>query len=322
VPLVNCVAYQAGVKLGDIPLEDISDYVQRPDCFVWVAVRDPQPNELDLLQEEFGLHKLAVEDARHGHQRPKIEEYGRSLFVVLPIMEVSGSKLHMGELMIFAGDNYVLSVRQHAEHGFTDVRRRTELEPDLLRHGSAYVLYALMDAVVDRYFPVIDALDDELSAVETIVFSDLPTRASIEALYELRQKLSAVKHAAGPLLEATGKLHGGRVPQICVGLQDYFRDIHDHLARLNQSIDNLRDTVTTVTSVNLALITLQESEVTKKLAAYAALVAVPTLVAGLYGMNFDHMPELEWQYGYPLALAVMGLIDGYLFYRFRKAKWL
>jgi magnesium transporter len=257
-----------------------------------VAVRDPLPAELDALQEEFSLHELAVEDARHGHQRPKIEEYGKSLFVVLPIMEMNGSELQIGELMVFAGENYILSIRQHAEHGFTDVRRRAEAEPELLRHGSAYVLYALMDTVVDRYFPVVDALDDEIVAIEKNVFADVPSRATIEAMYALKQKLLAVKHAAGPLLEATGKLYGGRVPQICAGLQDYFRDVNDHLLRLNQSIDNLRDTVTTVTSVNLALITLQESEVTKRLAAYAALVAVPTMVAGLYGMNFKNMPEL------------------------------
>jgi len=320
--LVNCVAYQGGVKLGDIPLEDVSEYVKRPDCFVWVAVRDPQPEELDLLQEEFGLHELAVEDARHGHQRPKVEEYGRSLFVVLPVMDVKDSSLEIGEVMIFAGDNYVLSIRKHSEHGFADVRRRTEEEPDLLRHGSAYVLYALMDTVVDRYFPVVDALDAEIVEIESSVFAEPPTRASIEALYGLKQKLVTVKHAAGGMLEASGKLHGGRVPQICAGLQEYFRDIHDHLVRLNQSIDNLRDTVTTVTSVNLALITLQESEVTKRLAAYAALVAVPTMLVGVYGMNFDYMPELRWKYGYPLTLAVMAILDLYLFYRFRKAKWL
>jgi magnesium transporter len=320
--LVNCVAYQGGVRLADIRPEDISDYVQRPDCFVWVAVRDPLPAELDALQEEFGLHELAVEDARHGHQRPKIEEYGKSLFVVLPIMEINGSALQMGELMIFAGENYILSIRQHSEHGFTDVRRRAEAEPELLRYGSAYVLYALMDTVVDRYFPAVDTLDDEIASIEKNVFSEESSRATIEALYGLKQKLLAVKHVVAPLLEATGKLHGGRVPQLCAGLQDYFRDVHDHLVRLNQSIDNLRDTVTTVTSVNLALITLQETEVTKRLAAYAALVAVPTMVAGLYGMNFENMPELSWQYGYPLVLAIMAVLDLYLFYRFRKAKWL
>jgi magnesium transporter len=320
--LVNCVAYQRGVKLADIPLTEISDYVVRPDCFVWVAIRDPEPAELDALQQEFGLHELAVEDARNGHQRPKIDEYGKSLFVVLPIVEQNGSTLQTGELAIFAGENYVLSVRHHAEHGFTDVRRRAELEPELLRYGSAYVLYALMDTVVDRYFPVIDALSNDIEEIEKDIFAQQTTRGSIEALYGLKQKLMIVKHAAGPLLEATAKLHGGRVPPLCAGLQDYFRDVHDHLLRLNQSIDNLRDMVATATSVNLALITLQENEVTKRLAAYAALVAVPTMLAGLYGMNFKHMPELDWAYGYPVALAVMAILDVYLFYRFRKAQWL
>jgi magnesium transporter len=179
-----------------------------------------------------------------------------------------------------------------------------------------------MDAVVDRYFPVIDALSEEIEDIEKSIFADQTTRASIEALYGLKQKLMIVKHAAGPLLEAASKLYGGRVPQICSGLQDYFRDVHDHLVRLNQSIDNLRDMVTTATSVNLALISLQENEVTKRLAAYAALVAVPTMIAGLYGMNFQNMPELSWSYGYPVSIGVMAVIDAYLFYRFRKARWL
>jgi magnesium transporter len=320
--LVNCVAYQAGVKVADIPMSAISEYVRRPDSFVWVAVRDPTTEELDALQEEFGLHELAVEDARKGHQRPKIEEYGRSLFVVLPIVEVDHSELQTGELLIFAGQNYILSVRHHAEHGFADVRRRAEQEPELLRHGSAYVMYALMDTVVDRYFPIIELLSQEIEEIERNIFAEQTTRANIEALYALKQKLAVVKHATGPLLEAAGKLHGGRVPSICGGLQDYFRDVHDHLVRLNQAIDNLRDTVTTATSVTLALITLQENEVTKRLAAYAALVAVPTMVAGVYGMNFQNMPELSWEWGYPVSIAIMALIDGYLFYRFRKAKWL
>lgn len=320
--LVNCVAYQSGVKLADIPLSDISDYVSRPGCFVWVAVFEPDQNELQNLQEEFGLHELAVEDASHGHQLPKIEEYGKSLFVVMPIVELIGEELQTGELAIFAADNYVLSVRQRAGHSFADVRRRAEQEPELLRYGSGYVLYALMDAVVDRYFPVIDALSAQIEEIEKDIFAEQTTRASIEALYTLKQRLMIVKHAAGPLLEATGKLYGGRVPQLCVNLQDYFRDVHDHLMRLNQTIDNLREMVSTATSVNLALITLQESEVTKRLAAYGALVAVPTMVAGVYGMNFQYMPELTWRYGYPMSIGVMVLVDIYLFYRFRKAKWL
>lgn len=320
--LINCAAYQNGKKLADIPIEQIHLFVSRPDCFVWVALKDPEAAELELMQAEFGLHDLAVEDAHKGHQRPKIEEYGQSLFVVLHMVENGSDELSVGEVCIFVGNNYVLSVRQRAKQGLVEVRKRCEEEPELLRHGPAYVLYALMDAVVDRYFPVLDTISTELERVEERIFAIQTERASIEALYCIKQKLMTLKHATEPLLEAVGRLHGGRVPQLCQGLQDYFRDISDHLVRLNQSIDSLRDMVTTAISVSLSLITLQENEVTKRLAAYGALVAVPTLIAGIYGMNFEHMPEIQWQHGYPVSLIAMALIDGYLFYRFRKAKWL
>ena len=320
--LINCVAYQNGRKLADIPVDQIHLFVNEPDCFVWVALKNPEPAELEVMQKEFGLHELAVEDAHHGHQRPKIEEYGESLFVVLHIIEPSNGDFNVGEMAIFVGKNYVLSVRSRAQRGFSDVRERCEREPELLRHGPGYVLYALMDAVVDRYFPILDAVEMELENVEERIFANQAVRANIEALYGLKQKLMILKHAAEPLLEATSKLFGGRVPAICVGLQDYFRDVYDHLLRLNQSIDSMRDMLTTAITVNLSLITLQESEVTKRLAAYAALVAVPTMIVGVYGMNFDYMPELRSPWGYPVTLGVMAAIDTYLFYRFRKAGWL
>jgi len=320
--LVNCVAYQDGKKLGDIAPSEISDYVSRPECFVWVALFEPSAEELLAMKEEFGLHELAVEDAGHGHQRPKIEEYGDSLFAVLQTVEVAGDDLKVGEVAVFVGRNYVLSVRRGTVRGFTDVRARSEREPELLRYGSGYVFYAIMDAVVDRYFPVLDALEVDLEKVEKRIFSGRSNREIIEALYDLKQKLMTLKHATGPLLEATGKLYGGRVPQPCARLQEYFRDIYDHLVRLNQSIESLREMVTTAITVNLSLLTIQESEVTKRLAAYAALVAVPTMIAGIYGMNFHNMPELTWEWGYPVSVATMASIDAYLFYRFRKAKWL
>ncbi len=225
-------------------------------------------------------------------------------------------------MCIFVGANYVLSVRHRARQGFTEIRKRCETEPDLLRHGSAYVLYALMDAVVDRYFPVLDSLETGLEQVEERIFSKQTERASIEALYCIKQKLMTLKHATEPLLEAMGRLHGGRVPQLCTGLQDYFRDVSDHLVRLNQSIESQREMVTTAVSASLSLISLQENEVTKRLAAYGALIAVPTLIAGIYGMNFQYMPEIQWVHGYPVALLLMLFIDVYLFSRFRKAKWL
>jgi magnesium transporter len=179
-----------------------------------------------------------------------------------------------------------------------------------------------MDTVVDRYFPILDSLAAEIEEIEERVFAGQTTREHIQLLYGLKRKLMILDHATTPLLEVAGKLHGGRVPPICSGLHDYFRDVYDHLIRLKQGIDNLRDMVTTVMSVNLSLMTIQENEVTKRLAAYAALVAVPTMIAGVYGMNFDHMPELRWVFGYPVAIGAMVGIDLYLVYRFRKAKWL
>lgn len=320
--LVSCFAYQNGRKIAEIKPEDISEYVSRPECFVWVALKDPGPGELAAMQHEFGLHELAVEDARQGHQRPKVEEYDDSIFAVLQIVEIVDGDLKVGEIDIFAGPNYILSVRSKAEKGFREVRARCEREPELLKHGSGFVLYALMDAVVDRYFPIIDALETELEKLEERMFAGGSVRANIEEMYALRQKLMVVKHAVGPLHDGVGKLYGGRVPGICIGSQEYYRDVYDHLSRINQSIDALREMVTTALSVNLSLITLQENETTKRLAACAALVAVPTLIAGVYGMNFKHMPELDWQFGYPLAIGVMLAIDSYLFYLFRKAGWL
>jgi magnesium transporter len=295
--LINCAVYQQGKKLTDIQQSEIAGYLRRPDCFVWVALRDTDAAEMKEMQAQFGLHELAVEDAVLG-------------------------KLRIGEMYMFAGPNYVLSCRRNSEKGFTEVRARTEREPELLKHGSGYVLYALMDAVVDRYVPVLEALEAELEILEERIFTSGSARANIQALYELKQKLGMVKHATGPALEAVGKLFGGRVPMICMNLGEYFRDIYDHLIRLNQGIDTGRDTIATAISVNLSMIALQENETTKKLAGYAALIAVPTLIVGIYGMNFEHMPELHWTYGYPLALALMGGIDLYLFYLFRKAGWL
>ena len=321
--LINCVAYQDGKKLADIDKREISDYIIRPDCFVWVALKDPSDAELAEMQEEFDLHPLAVEDARHGHQRPKIEEYGDMVFAVLHLIEAAGDEFRIGEMAVFVGRNYVLSVRSHGERGFQEVRARCEREPELLKHGSGYVLYALMDSVVDRYFPLLDALESELEQIEERIFSpDASARTNIEALYYVKQRVMLLKHAVGPLLDSAGKLYGGRVPQVCAGLGDYFRDVTDHLVRVNQTIDTVRDMVATAIQVSLATITISESEVTKRLAAYAALVAVPTMVAGVYGMNFEHMPELKWEFGYPFAVWVMILVDVVLYWRFRRAGWL
>lgn len=322
--LISCVVYESGRKLGDITKEEIHLHLGKPGRFVWVALKEPTPEELEHMRVEFDLHELAVEDALHGHQRPKVEEYGDCLFVVVRTVELleGVSELNEGEVDVFVGADYVISVRKRTQQGFAEVRERCEREPHLLQDGPGYVLYALMDKVVDRYFPVIDALEENLERVEARIFQGEPERANIEALYELKRELMVLRHAVSPLHEAVGKLYGGRVPAVTANTQEYFRDVYDHLFRINQSIDSLRDMLSTAITVNLSLITVHESETMKRLAAYAALVAVPTMIAGIYGMNFEYMPELHSKLGYPLTLAVMAAFDGYFFFRFRRAGWL
>ena len=320
--LISAVVYRDGHRVADIDPKEIHSNVADPENLVWVALRDPDPATLEQMQAQFDLHPLAVEDARSGHQRPKVEDYGDSLFAVLHVIEPGEDELQVGEVAIFAGRNYVLTVRRHVERGFQEVRARCEREPELLRIGAGYVLYAIIDAVVDRYFPILDLLEDELESVEERLFADGSPRSNIEALYRLKNRLTMVRHAVAPLLEGISNLTGGRVPKLCVALKEYYRDVYDHLLRLNQTIESIRESVATATAVNLSMITLQESETMKRLAAYAALIAVPTLIAGIYGMNFAHMPELGWKYGYAGALGLMVAIDTYLFVRLRRSRWL
>ena len=321
--LVNCAVYEDGKRVADISPADISEYLKRPTSFVWVAIKDPEAQELADMEDEFDLHPLAVEDALSGHQRPKIEEYADHVFAALHVPIIEDDDIRVGELDLFVGRNYVLSVRHRFEPGFQAVRDRAEREPHLLGHGSGFVFYALMDNVVDRYFPLVDQLESELERIEGRIFDvDESPRANIERLYDLKHKLRVMRHAVEPLLEVLHKLYGGRVPQVCQGMQDYFRDVYDHLTRVSLQMDGLRDMVVTALSVNLAMITQQQGEVTKRLASYAALVAVPTMIAGVYGMNFEFMPELKWAWGYPAAVGVMAVLDLYLWRRFRKAGWL
>jgi magnesium transporter len=320
--LINCVAYQDGRKRADIAVADVHGWLQQPDCFVWVALRDATDDELALLQQAFGLHELAVEDARHGHQRPKLEEYGETLFVVLKLLEMEQDEVRIGEMAIFVGANFVLSVRNHSSQGFLGVRERCEREPHLLRHGAGFVFYALMDAVVDRYFPLLDAIETELDAIEDLIFELGAARGNIERLYALKRRATVLRHAVAPLVEVASKLHGGRVPAVCASTQEYFRDVHDHLARINGAIDAIRDTIGTAIQVNLSMVTIEESETTKRLAAWAAIFAVSTALAGIWGMNFDYMPELRWVWGYPVALTVIVGAAAVLYWRFKRSGWL
>lgn len=320
--LINCVAYQEGKKLKDITVEEISDYLLIPNCFVWVALQDGTLAELEKMREEFNLHHLAVEDAWHSHQRPKIEEYNDSLFVVMQLVQLEGDDVSIGEVDMFVGTNYVLSIRNRSNDGFLGVRARCEREPHLLSHGAGFVFYALMDAVVDRYFPVLEKLEDELEDIEEKIFLKGSPLSNIERLYQLKHKVTILKHAVAPLIEETSKLHSGRVPPVCVNSREYFRDVYDHLTRINNSIDNIRETISTAIQVNLSMVTIEDSEVHKRLAAWAGIFAVATAFAGIWGMNFKTMPELEMKYGYPAALALIVVVCLFLYRRFKKAGWL
>jgi len=321
--LINCVLYQEGRKVRDIPMDENSCWTaEHDDSFVWVALKDATPEELAIVQRQFGLHELAVEDALHGHQRPKIEEYGESLFFVAHMVDLVGGEIHIGEVDVFVGPSYVVSVRNRREQGFLGVRARAEREPHLLRQGSTFVSYALLDAVVDRYFPVLDALESELDQIEGQIFTRGAARSNIERLYVLKQKVGELRHAVTPLMEALGKLTGSRVPRLCGQSQEYFRNVYDHLRRISAATEGIRETVGTAIQVNLSMVTIEESEVTKRLAAWAAIVAVVPALAGIWGMNFSHMPDLDWTYGYPAALALMAAACTFLYLRFRAAKWL
>ena len=321
--LIDCVVYCKGLRLHDIPLGRISEWLGRADTFVWVALRDATADELDCMQKQFGLHDLAMEDARKGHQRPKLEEYDDDVvFAVLQLVSYADGKVSRGEVDIFVGKDFVLSVRSRSEWGLLGVRARAEREPHLLKQGPGYVFYALCDAVVDRYFPVVEALEAELDGIESVMFANGDPRDNVRRLYEIKHEVGELRHAVVPLIDAFSKLYGGRVPAVVTGMDEYIRDVHDHLMRINATIDTLRDTIATAIQVNLSMVTIEQSEIAKRLAAWAAIFAVVTALAGLWGMNFEHMPELKWRYGYPAAIAAMAAAGIYLWRRFRRFGWL
>lgn len=327
--LIQCTVYRDGRKLADIGLDQIEAQLALPGTFVWAALHDATAAELAALQAVFGLHPLAVEDALQGEQRPKVEEYADALFAVLHLLALQGRasgqpppRLQVGQLAVFAGPRHVVSVRSGSALSLAAVRARCEREPELLREGPGFVLYALMDEVVDSYFPLIEHIEEELEAIEQQIFTEGAGREIVRGLYALKRQLRVLKHAVSPLLEAAARLHGGRVPPLCAQTQHYFRDVFDHLSRIAVAIDSTRDTITTAIQVNLSLVTIDDGEVTKRLAAWAAIFAVSTAFVGVWGMNFDVMPELHWRWGYPLALGLIAAVCGALYLRFRRAGWL
>lgn len=321
--VVNCVAYADGRRVGDVEIEDISEILRFEGQFIWIGLHEPDEELLRQVQGEFGLHDLAVEDAHAAHQRPKLEEYGNSLFVVLRTAQrdPESKELLFGETHIFVGPRYVVSVRHGWTYSYAEVRQRCESTPQHLRQGPGFVLYAIMDFVVDRYFPIIDSLEEDLEELEEAIFGATTTRDTTERIYHLKRDLMHLKRAVAPLIEVCNRLVRYDMALIPPETRLYFRDVYDHVVRINESVDNMRELLTAALETNLTLISVRQGDVMKSLAGWAAILAVPTAIAGIYGMNFEFMPELHSPWGYPAVMLTMATACSYLYYRFKKAGW-
>jgi magnesium transporter len=322
--LVNSVAYADGLRVGDVAIADISEVLKEPGRFVWVGLHEPDDEMLAEIQQEFSLHDLAVEDAARAHQRPKLERYGDSIFVVLRTAHTDASTggIDFGETHLFVGANYVVSVRHGGTLPFAEVVARCEANPDLMVKGPVFVLYSIMDFIVDQYFPLVDTYEDKLAELEDNVFQQTLPRETTERIYQLKRDLIEVKRAIAPLVDVCNRLVRGDVPLVPEDSRVYFRDVYDHVIRINEMVDTLRELLSAALEANLSLVSVSQNEAMKRLAGWAAIVAVPTMIAGVYGMNFKFMPELDWYLGYPVALTVMVGTCAFLYYKFKRSGWL
>jgi magnesium transporter len=321
--IVDCAVYQDGRRRpGELSIVNACEASNWENAFVWIGLYEPTEEEFDSVRREFDLHELAVEDAIKAHQRPKLEVYGDSLFVVLkPAHYLERDKtVVFGEILIFLGDGFIITVR-HGEAALHEVRLRTEERPDLLLCGPGAALYAIVDRIVDDYQPVIAALDHEVDAVERVVFS-ASTSNPAEEIYQLKREVLELHAAVAPLAEPLDRLARGRHELIHEDIRAYFRDVHDHLLRAIAQVESARDLLTSVLTANLTQVTVRQNEDMRKISAWAAIIAVPTMIAGLYGMNFRHMPELGWTYGYPVALGMIAVACILLYRYFRRIGWL
>ena len=326
--LINCSLYKDGIKQKNLTIDEIPQWAGKQDHVLWATFNNVDDALLDKIQSIFKLNELAVEDTgqpvdfAEQNQIPRIVEYQNTIFIMANMLEYKNNQIEAGEMTLFVGSNYVLSFRKNSDHRFANVRDRCEREPDLLKLGPGYILYAILVEIVDRYFPLLNRIEDEMVMIEKEMFTKKDKKKLIEKLFQLKTQTTDLRHATMPLSEVLGKLHGGRVPAVCMNVQDYFNDIHNHLIRINKSIENFRDGITTSVQVSLALVTIEESETTKKLAAWAAIFGVCTTGVGIWGMNFKHMPELDWQYGYPLSLLIIFGAAFYIYRKFKKSGWL
>ncbi|MFI8717866.1 magnesium and cobalt transport protein CorA [Stenotrophomonas sp. NPDC077464] len=320
--VINCVHYDDQGKRHDIPLDAISDVIASNNGFVWVGLYDPADAVLLKLQEEFDLHDLAIDDARNAHQRPKVEAYGNSLFVVVTTAQRVHDRIEYGETHAFLGPRFLVTVRHGASLSYAPVRTRVEREPQLLTMGASYCLYAVLDFVVDNYLPITSDFRDTLDSLEKDIFADSYQRSTVVRLYELKRELNKMRMAVAPLQDVLAQLRRYPGELIPDEVKLYIRDVHDHAVRISDVIDTLREMLGTALNVNLSLVTLAQGETVKRLGAWAALLAAPTLITSWYGMNFAHMPELDKPWAYPAMIVGVGAVCVGLYWWFKRARWL
>ncbi|QRM27393.1 magnesium/cobalt transporter CorA [Microvirga sp. VF16] len=320
--VVASAVYAGGRRVMEIPIEEAGEWSRKPGHVVWIGLHEPSLDLLRKVQAEFGLHELAIEDALKAHQRPKVEQYGEALFVVARTAQMVEGRIAFGETHLFVGRGYVVSVRHGASTTYTPVRERCEAAPKSLSEGEDFILYAILDFIVDNYMPVIEMIQEEVEGIEDGILSANQPQGQIVRLYQLRRDLLRLRNAAVPLVEVCRRLEQPGLPGIDSTLHPLFRDVSDHIRRVQEEIESLREVLAFAFESSLMTGQAQQNEITRKLAAWAAILAVPTAVAGIYGMNFDVLPELHWDYGYPLVLAFIAVICSWLYWRFRRKQWL
>ena len=320
--VVASAAYVAGRRVAELPIESAAEWLKKPGHVVWIGLHEPSLELLRKVQAQFHLHELAIEDALKAHQRPKLEQYGDALFLVARTAQMVEGRIAFGETHIFLGRSYVVSVRHGASASYKLVRERCEAAPDALSDGEDFILYAILDFIVDNYMPVIEAIHSEVEEIEDTVTAGNPTQAQVTRLYQLRRDLLRLRNAAIPLVEVCRRLEQPGLPGIDPALHPLFRDVSDHIRRVQEEIESLREVLAFAFESSLMTGQAQQTEITRKLAAWAAMLAVPTAIAGIYGMNFEVMPELKWRYGYFVVLAVIFAVCGGLYWRFRRSGWL
>ncbi len=320
--VINCAAYCDGLRIANVELDEVHSTLSQPGQFVWVGLHEPGTDMLKKIQLEFDLHDLSVEDAHRAHQRPKIEAYGETLFIVLRTIQMKDNRIEMGETHFFLGKNFIITVRHGSSIGYMEVRSRCESTPHFLRKGPGFALYAVMDAIVDQYFPVVDALEQELASLEEKIFHEKFRKETTAKIYRMKRQLLEVKRVVSPLVDICNRLMRFDLKLIDDETRPYFRDVYDHAIRINEMVDNTRELLATAMESNLSMISISQSEVSKRFAGWAAIIGIPTMVAGIYGMNFKSMPELEWSLGYPIILTVTFGLCAILYFHFKRSGWL